>query len=239
MKQTLLSVSIDHIATLRQARGTSYPEPVHGASVAELAGADGITVHLREDKRHIQDRDVYLLNHTIQTRLNLKMALSEEMVNFAQELGPHTVTLLPESADEVTTEGGLDVVADQARIAEAVAMLSERGIKVALFIDADTDQVDAAKAAGACAVSLHAGHYSEALDDEELQEELAEIVTAAEHAKSLDLFVSAGSGLHYHNVASISAVDAIDELVIGHSIVSRAMFDGMDSAVRDMKALLL
>lgn len=238
MKKTCLSVNIDNIATLRQSRGTNYPEPVHAASTAEMAGADGIVVHLREDRRHIQDRDVYLLNHTIQTRLNLKMALSEEMIKFAIELSPTMVTLVPETADELTTMGGLDVAANQQRIGEAVAQLQESGIKVSLFIDSVIEQVEAANATEAYGIEINAGHYSEALDDEELNEEIAEIKAAAELADSQGMYVCVGSGLHYHNAASLAAIDAIDELSVGHAIVARAVFDGLSKAIGDMKNII-
>ena len=234
MNKIHLGVNVDHIATLRQARGTNYPEPVHAAAVCEHAGADGITIHLREDRRHIQDRDVYLLNHTIQTRMNLEMAVTEEMVNIACEIKPAFVCLVPESREELTTEGGLDVVTHQERIAEAVARLTEAGIKVSLFIDADKEQIDAAKAVKAPYIEIHTGHYADAVDEKEQAEELAAIIEGVEYADSLGIVVNAGHGLHYHNTAAIAAIPQIYELNIGHAIIARAAIDGLDKAVRDM-----
>jgi len=238
MSKALLGVNIDHIATLRQARGTNYPEPVHAAAVAENAGADGITIHLREDRRHIQDRDVYLLNHTIQTRMNLEMAVTDEMVNIACEICPAYVCLVPESREELTTEGGLDVVGNKERISEAVEKLAEKGIKVSLFIDADKEQIDAAKEVNAPYIEIHTGHYADAVDDKERQQELAEIIEGVEYADSLGIVVNAGHGLHYHNTAAIAAIPQVYELNIGHAIIARAAIDGLDKAVRDMKAII-
>ncbi len=234
-----LGVNIDHIATLRQARGTTYPEPVHAAAVAESAGADGITIHLREDRRHIQDRDVYLLKHTIQTRMNLEMAVTEEMVNVALEIAPTYVCLVPESREELTTEGGLDVVGHKDKIADAVAKLSEAGIKVSLFIDADKEQIKAAHEVKAPYIEIHTGHYADALNDADQQEELHSIIEGVEYADSLGIIVNAGHGLHYHNTAAIAAIPQIYELNIGHSIIARAAIDGLEKAVRDMKAILV
>ncbi len=236
MSKPYLAISIDHVATLRQARGTSYPEPIHAAATAELAGADGIVVHLREDRRHIQDRDIYLLSHTIGSRLNLKMALSDEMVNFAVELAPAMVTLVPESADELTSEGGMDVIANQARIEQAVEQLGERGVKVMVLVDADNEQIAAASEAGVDGIELHTGFYSEALDEEEVEEALDALSESADHAQSLELYVSAGGGLNYHNVAAIAAIDAINEINVGHAVVSRAIFAGLEKAIADFKA---
>ena len=238
MSKLHLGVNIDHIATLRQARGTNYPEPVHAAAVAEHAGADGITIHLREDRRHIQDRDVYLLNHTIQTRMNFEMAVTEEMVNIACEIQPAFVCLVPESREELTTEGGLDVVGNQQKITDAVTKLMEAGIKVSLFIDADQQQIDASVATGATYIEIHTGHYADAIDDEEQQQQLEKIISGVEYAAEKGLIVNAGHGLHYHNVGPIAAIPQIYELNIGHAIIARAAIDGLDKAVRDMKALM-
>lgn len=234
MSKIHLGVNVDHIATLRQARGTNYPEPVHAAAICENAGADGITIHLREDRRHIQDRDVYLLNHTIQTRMNLEMAVTEEMVNIACEVGPAFVCLVPESREELTTEGGLDVVTHKERIGEAVERLTEAGIKVSLFIDADKEQIAAAKEVNAPYIEIHTGHYADATDEKEQAQELADIIEGVEYADSLGIIVNAGHGLHYHNTAPIAAIPQIYELNIGHAIIARAAIDGLDKAVRDM-----
>ena len=238
MSKIHLGVNVDHIATLRQARGTNYPEPVHAAAICENAGADGITIHLREDRRHIQDRDVYLLNHTIQTRMNLEMAVTEEMVNIACEIKPAFVCLVPESREELTTEGGLDVVTHKERIKEAVDRLTEAGIKVSLFIDADIEQIDAAKEVNAPYIEIHTGHYADATDEQEQAEELAEIIKGVEYADSLGIVVNAGHGLHYHNTAAIAAIPQIYELNIGHAIIARAAIDGLEKAVRDMIAIM-
>jgi pyridoxine 5-phosphate synthase len=238
MKKIYLGVNIDHIATLRQARGTPYPEPIHAAAVAEHAGADGITIHLREDRRHIQDRDVYVLKHSIQTRMNLEMAVTEEMVNIALEINPTFVCLVPESREELTTEGGLDVVSHKEKIADAVEKLTEGGIKVSLFIDADKAQIKAAADVKAPYIEIHTGHYADSLNDADQQEELQSIIEGVEYADSLGIIVNAGHGLHYHNTAAIAAIPQIYELNIGHSIIARAAIDGLDKAVRDMKAIL-
>jgi pyridoxine 5-phosphate synthase len=238
MNKIYLGVNVDHIATLRQARGTSYPEPVHAAAIAENAGADGITIHLREDRRHIQDRDVYLMNSTVQTRLNLEMAVTAEMIKIACEIRPAFVCLVPESREELTTEGGLDVIAHKEKIADAVEKLTEAGIKVSLFIDADKEQIKAASDVKAPYIEIHTGHYADALDEEEQAQELAEIIEGVEYADSLGIIVNAGHGLHYHNTASIAAIPQIYELNIGHSIIARAAIDGMEKAVRDMKEIM-
>jgi pyridoxine 5-phosphate synthase len=238
MKEIYLGVNIDHIATLRQARGTNYPEPVHAAAVAENAGADGITIHLREDRRHIQDRDVYLLKHTIQTRMNLEMAVTDEMIKIAIEVRPTFVCLVPESREELTTEGGLDVVTHKDKIADAVEQLSAEGIKVSLFIDADKEQIKAASDVKAPFIEIHTGHYADALNEEDQQEELKSIIEGVEYADSLGIIVNAGHGLHYHNTAAIAAIPEIYELNIGHSIIARAAIDGLAKAVSDMKAIV-
>ncbi len=238
MNKIYLGVNVDHIATLRQARGTNYPEPVHAAAIAENAGADGITIHLREDRRHIQDRDVYLMNSTVQTRLNLEMAVTDEMIKIACEIRPAFVCLVPESREELTTEGGLDVIGHKEKIADAVAQLTEAGIKVSLFIDADKEQIKAASDVKAPYIEIHTGHYADALDEEEQAQELAEIIEGVEYADGLGIIVNAGHGLHYHNTAAIAAIPQIFELNIGHSIIARAAIDGMEKAVRDMKEIM-
>lgn len=239
MKDILLGVNVDHIATLRQARGTSYPDPAHAASVAEHAGADGITIHLREDRRHIQDRDVYVMAKTIQTRMNLETAVTDEMINIALEVKPEYVCLVPEKREELTTEGGLDVVGNLEKITAATKTLSDAGIKVSLFIDADKAQLDAAKATGAPYVEIHTGAYADATTDEAISKELEHIRQGVKYAASIGLIVNAGHGLHYHNVKPIAAMEEIYELNIGHAIIARAAIDGLDKAVRDMKRLML
>nr|WP_086940259.1 pyridoxine 5'-phosphate synthase [Thaumasiovibrio occultus] len=236
MNPILLGVNIDHIATLRNARGTKYPDPVHAAEVAERAGADGITVHLREDRRHITDRDVRILRETIQTRMNLEMAVTEEMIAIALEVKPEFVCLVPEKREELTTEGGLDVAGNVAKIKDATERLSAAGILVSLFIDADREQIDAAVAAGAPFIELHTGHYAEAATETEQQSELKKIAAAATYAHDQGLKVNAGHGLTYHNVQAIAALPEVIELNIGHSIIGRAAFDGLATAVADMKA---
>ncbi|GAA5218404.1 pyridoxine 5'-phosphate synthase [Corallincola platygyrae] len=238
MKEILLGVNIDHIATLRQARGTNYPDPVHAAAVAENAGADGITIHLREDRRHIQDRDVAVLKETLKTRMNLEMAATDEMVQIAIDTKPTFVCLVPEKREELTTEGGLDVAGQQARMNDVVAKLAAANIKVSLFIDADKAQIDAAKASGAPYIELHTGHYADATDEAEQKAELARIAEAAAYADSIGLNVNAGHGLHYHNVKPIAAIPELEELNIGHSIIARAAFDGLATAVADMRRLM-
>ncbi len=239
MNNILLGVNIDHIATLRNARGTRYPDPVHAAEVAERAGADGITVHLREDRRHINDRDVRILRETIQTRMNLEMAVTDEMVKIALETQPEFVCLVPEKREELTTEGGLDVAGQLEKIKAATAKLSEAGIKVSLFIDADREQIDAAVACGAPYIELHTGHYADAETEEAQQDELKKIAAAASYADNQGIKVNAGHGLTYHNVKPIAALPELYELNIGHSIIGRAAFDGLQKAVADMKVEML
>ena len=239
MGRILLGVNIDHIATLRQARGTNYPDPVHAAAVAEHAGAEGITIHLREDRRHIIDRDVYTLAKTLKTRMNFEMAVTEEMLNIACEIKPAYVCLVPEKREELTTEGGLDVAGQQDKIAAAVACLSKEGIKVSLFIDADSTQIDAAVAVGAPVIEIHTGCYADAETDSEQAAELKRITEMASYAHNKGLVVNAGHGLHYHNVKAIAAIPELYELNIGHAIIARAAIDGLDKAVRDMKQLML
>ncbi|MGB1974743.1 MAG: pyridoxine 5'-phosphate synthase [Vibrio toranzoniae] len=238
MSSILLGVNIDHIATLRNARGTKYPDPVHAAEIAERAGADGITIHLREDRRHIVDRDVRILAETIQTRMNLEMAVTDEMVQIALDTNPEFVCLVPEKREELTTEGGLDVVGQLEKIKAATEKLSAAGIKVSLFIDADRQQIDAAKVCGAPFIELHTGHYADAKTEEDQQDELKKIAAGASYADDLGITVNAGHGLTYHNVAPIAALPEIYELNIGHSIMGRAVFDGLNRAVADMKFVM-
>lgn len=238
MSPILLGVNIDHIATLRNARGTKYPDPVHAAEIAERAGADGITIHLREDRRHILDRDVRILRETIQTRMNLEMAVTDEMVAIAIQTKPEFVCLVPEKREELTTEGGLDVKGQLEKIKAATKALSDAGIKVSLFIDADREQIDAAKACEAPYIELHTGHYADAETEQEQQNELKKIAAAASYADDQGITVNAGHGLTYHNVGPIAALPEIYELNIGHSIIGRAVFDGLDKAVADMKAVM-
>jgi pyridoxine 5-phosphate synthase len=239
MKDIHLGVNIDHIATLRQARGTTYPDPVHAAAVAEHAGASGITIHLREDRRHIVDRDVYALAKTIQTRMNLEMAVTEEMVGIALEVKPEFVCLVPEKREELTTEGGLDVKGQVGKIKHAVERLAANGTKVSLFIDADESQIDATIETGAPYIEIHTGHYADAESDEARQAELEKIIAGVKYAASKGLIVNAGHGLHYHNVKPIAEIEEIYELNIGHAIIARAAIDGLDKAVRDMKQLMM
>ncbi|UTV28186.1 pyridoxine 5'-phosphate synthase [Photobacterium atrarenae] len=238
MNNILLGVNIDHIATLRNARGTRYPDPVHAAEVAERAGADGITIHLREDRRHITDRDVRILRETIQTRMNLEMAVTDEMVQIALDTKPEFVCLVPEKREELTTEGGLDVAGQLEKIKAATEKLAAAGIKVSLFIDADRTQIDAAVACGAPYIELHTGHYADAETETEQQAELKKIAAAASYAHDQGIKVNAGHGLTYHNVKPIAALPELYELNIGHSIIGRAVFDGLHKAVADMKAVM-
>jgi len=239
MKDVLLGVNVDHIATLRQARGTTYPDPAHAASVAEHAGADGITIHLREDRRHIQDRDVAVMKQTIQTRMNLEIAVTEEMIAIAIETKPEYVCLVPEKREELTTEGGLDVFGNQEKIADAVKRLTEAGIKVSLFVDADEKQLKACSYVGAPYIEIHTGAYADAENDQEQLAELNRIRDGVAFASELDLIVNAGHGLNYHNVKPIAAIKEIYELNIGHAIIARAAIDGLEKAVRDMKRLMI
>lgn len=239
MKDILLGVNVDHIATLRQARGTNYPDPVYAASVAEHAGADGITIHLREDRRHILDRDVHLMKQTLHTRMNLEMAVTEEMLTIACEVKPAFVCLVPEKREELTTEGGLDVAGQLDKITGAVARLADQGIQTSLFIDADKAQIDAAIASKAAYIEIHTGQYAEAKNETEQAQELAKLVEGIQYAHQGGLKVNAGHGLTYFNVKPIAAIPEIIELNIGHAIIARAAIDGLDKAVRDMKRLML
>jgi pyridoxine 5-phosphate synthase len=232
-----LGVNIDHVATLRQARRAVYPDPVHAALVAEQAGADNITLHLREDRRHIQDRDVRVLRELLQTRMNLECAVTDEMLAIARDLRPADCCLVPERRTEVTTEGGLDVAGSAERVAEACAMLGAAGIRVALFVDADPRQIEAARAVRAPVVELHTGSYA-AASGRAVAIEFERLRAGARLAASLGLEVHAGHGLHYHNVGPIAGIPEIVELNIGHAIIARAVFDGLPAAVRDMRAAM-
>ncbi len=234
----LLGVNIDHVATLRQARGTRYPEPIQAAIAAEQAGADAITLHLREDRRHIQDRDVEMLRDILLTRMNLEMAVTEEMLAIAARIRPQDCCLVPERREELTTEGGLDVAGQEARMRDACARLAEAGVRVSLFIDADAAQVEAAKAVGAPVIEIHTGHFADAENTEQRQRELARVVKATRLGLELGLQVNAGHGLNYQNVQAIAAIPGISELNIGHAIIARAVFTGLEAAVREMKRLM-
>ena len=238
MAELLLGVNIDHIATVRNARGTYYPDPVQAAFIAEQAGADGITVHLREDRRHITDRDVRILLDTIQTRMNLEMAVTDEMIGIACEIKPHFCCLVPEKRQEVTTEGGLDVAGQQDKLNAAVRLLSEAGILVSLFIDADHRQIEAAVASGASYIEIHTGAYAEAPEGLARDAAFERIRKAASFANSLGLKVNAGHGLTYHNVLPIAALPEMHELNIGHAIIGRAVMCGLSDAVKEMKQLM-
>lgn len=236
--ERLLGVNIDHVATLRQARGTRYPEPAQAALVAEQAGADAITLHLREDRRHIQDRDVELLAGMLQTRMNLEMAATAEMREIACRIAPADCCLVPERREELTTEGGLDAAANSAYLGDYCAALAAAGIRVSLFVDADRRQLDAAVEIGAPVVEIHTGHYADAQGVDARGRELRRIVDAVRHGVDLGLQVNAGHGLDYHNVRALAAIDGIREFNIGHAIVSRAVITGLAAAVADMKRLL-
>ena len=234
-----LGVNIDHVATLRQARGTTYPDPIEAALVAEAAGADAITLHLREDRRHIQDRDVETLRGILKTRMNLESAVTDEMIDFALRIKPHDVCLVPERREELTTEGGLDVLRYFDAVQRACRRLAEAGIQVSLFIDADQGQIEAAGQTGAPAIEIHTGHYADAQTVQAQHNELERIRAAVDKGVSQGLKVNAGHGLHYQNVQPIAAIVDISELNIGHAIVAHALFVGFDAAVREMKRLML
>lgn len=232
-----LGVNIDHVATLRQARRARYPDPLHAALLAEEAGADSITLHLREDRRHIQDRDVTLMREALQTRMNLEMAVTDEMVRIALKVLPQDCCLVPESRQEVTTEGGLDVLGQGARVADAAKTLGGAGIRVSLFIDPDPAQIEATQRAGAPVIELHTGAYADSTGAARARE-FERLCAAAKFAARLGLIVNAGHGLNYHNVEPIAAIAEIVELNIGHSIIARSIVDGLAKAVRDMKELM-
>jgi pyridoxine 5-phosphate synthase len=237
-KELLLGVNIDHIATLRQARGTRYPDPVQAAMDAEEAGADGITLHMREDLRHIQARDVRLIKQVIQTRMNLELAITDAMLDFAEEISPEHACLVPEKREELTTEGGLDVLTHQKEVEHAVRRLQRMGSEVSLFIDPDEAQIKAAAEIGAPVIELHTGCYADATHIEKQQFELERIKHAAEYAASLNLIVNAGHGLNYHNVKPVAAITELLELNIGHAIIARALFCGLKDAIRHMRQLM-
>ncbi len=237
-QKILLGVNIDHIATLRQARGTKYPDPVQAALIVEQAGADGITAHLREDRRHIQDRDIYLLKDVIHTRLNLEMAVTDEMIAIALDVKPAACCLVPEKRAELTTEGGLDVAASPERMKKACQTLAGTGIEVSLFIDPEAKQIDAAFNAGAPVIELHTGCYADAENADQQRQQLSRIQQAAEYAHSKDLQVNAGHGLNFHNVEDICRIPQIVELNIGHSIIAQAVLSGLNQTVRDLKELM-
>lgn len=237
-QRVLLGVNIDHIATLRQARGTRYPDPVYGALVAEEAGADGITLHLREDRRHIQDRDVFMLRDMLNTRMNLEMAVTDEMIAIAEQVKPHAVCLVPEKREELTTEGGLNVIGNEAAIKQACERLAKVGSEVSLFIDADEAQIDAAVRCCAPVIEIHTGHYADAETEAEQLVQLEKIKKGVAYGISKGLIVNAGHGLHYHNTQAIAAIKGINELNIGHSMMAHAMFVGLKQAVKEMRVLI-
>jgi len=233
-----LGVNIDHVATLRQVRGVAYPDPLYAALVAEQSGADSITLHLREDRRHIQDHDVRRMRTALQTRMNLEMAATDAMIAIAREVGPQDCCLVPEKRAELTTEGGLDVAGQLARLKDCCAALHDGGSRVSLFIDPDFAQLEASRAAGAPVVELHTGAYAEATGEHQAKE-LMRLVAAARFGVQIGLTVHAGHGLHYHNVQPVAAIPEVVELNIGHSIVARAVIDGLATAVREMRVLML
>ena len=233
-----LGINIDHVATLRQARRSPYPDPLYAALVAEQNGADSITLHLREDRRHIQDHDVHRMRAALQTRMNLEMAATDEMIGIARDVRPQDVCLVPEKRTEVTTEGGLDVAGQKSRLRDCVAALREKGIRVSMFIDPERDQLEASVDVGAPVVELHTGAYADATGEQQARE-LMRLVDAARHGSQVGLTVHAGHGLHYHNVQPVAAVPEIVELNIGHAIVARAVFDGLPAAVREMRRLMV
>jgi len=233
-----LGLNVDHIATVRQARGGTEPDPVTAAAMGELAGAEGITIHLREDRRHIQDRDLEILRKTVKTKLNLEMAATDEMVRIACRIKPEQCTLVPEKRQELTTEGGLDVLGNLAAITKATASLREAGIIVSLFVDPTAEQIRASKESGADAIEIHTGRYADAHDEQSRHHELAAIREAIRQGNELGLTVHAGHGLNYVNILPLTKLNGIEEFNIGHSIISRAMLVGLDRAVREMVALI-
>lgn len=238
IRMTQLAINVDHVATIRQARGITEPDPVVAAALCEMAGASGIVIHLREDRRHIQDRDVRLIRETIKTKLNLEMGANKEIIKIALEILPDMVTLVPEKREELTTEGGLDIVANKKKLARTIEKMSAKNIPVSLFIDPIEEQITAAKEIGAQFVELHTGRYCDALGESTREKEYQLIVSAAEEAARLGLRVNAGHGLDYHNTAAIAAIDAIEELSIGHAIIARAVFCGIEKAVQDMLKII-
>lgn len=239
MNPIYLGLNIDHVATLRQARGTRYPDPIKAALDAEMAGADSITLHLREDRRHIQDEDVLRIAQVRQTKVNLEMAATEEMVQLACYVKPEDICLVPEKREELTTEGGLDVAGQKPWLTQVCARLADAGCRVSLFIDPDKEQILAAKEVGAPVIELHTGTYAELEKPAEIAEELQRIKEATAFAVEQGLIVNAGHGLHYHNVQAIAAIKEIEELNIGHAIIAQAVFSGLPAAVREMKRLMV
>jgi pyridoxine 5-phosphate synthase len=239
MKPLLLGVNIDHVATIRQARGTLYPDLIIAAEHAIAGGADSITVHLREDRRHIQDGDVYELKQNITAPMNLEMAMTDEMIDIAISVNPQFCCIVPEKREELTTEGGLDVAGNIRSVARACNKLNDAGIRVSLFIDPDFEQIEAAHSCGAKVIEIHTGRYADAKNETEQLAELTEIRNAVECAISLELQVNAGHGLNYHNVMAVAAIEDIVELNIGHSIIAQSVFDGMKKSVADLKALMI
>lgn len=237
-EKILLGVNIDHVATIRQARGTRYPDPVYAALMAEQAGADSITLHLREDRRHIQDRDLRAMIDVLQTRMNLEMAITDEMLRVATDVRPKDCCLVPERREELTTEGGLDVISQTEKVKEACKTLADSNIRASLFIDPDEDQIEAASESGAPVIELHTGRFADAADGQAKEVELQRIRHAASMADRLGLEVNAGHGLHYHNVQAVARIPEVRELNIGHAIVARAIFDGLSTAVIEMKRLM-
>jgi pyridoxine 5-phosphate synthase len=231
-------VNIDHVATLREARGINYPDPVYAAGIAEMAGASGIIVHLREDRRHIKDRDVQILREVVKTKLNLEMAATPEIVEIACKVRPDMITLVPEKRKELTTEGGLDVVKFSDKLKKVIEKVHGKGIKVSLFIDPVEAQIAAARKMNADMIEIHTGTYSDAKSDKVREREFKKVVGAAIMGKQLGLGVNAGHGLHYHNTREVAAIKEIDELSIGHSIIARSVFVGLDRAIRDMLELM-
>ena len=234
-----LGVNIDHIATLRQARGTKYPNPIEAARICEGSGADSITLHLREDRRHIQDRDVVDLKSKLKTKMNLEMAATDEMLRIASEISPEDCCLVPEKRQELTTEGGLDVASQLSRMRDVCDQLRSNNIRASLFIDADMRQIDAAAECKAPVIEIHTGHYADATNQKDIKLKLKKIIEACEYAHSLGIQVNAGHGLTLENTSAIAKIDSIVELNIGHSIISRALFVGLANATSEMKALLL
>ncbi len=234
-----LGVNIDHVATVREARKTNEPDPVWAAVLAELGGADGITLHLREDRRHIQDRDLHVMKQTVQVKMNLEIAIEESVVAIALDVQPEQISLVPEKREEVTTEGGLDVLGHKSRITEVVSRAKEAGIEPSLFIDPDLAQIDASVAVGANAVELHTGRYAEAKTESEADNEYDTLLEAAQYAQQKGLVVHMGHGLTYRNVRRIAEINGVSELNIGHSIVARAVMVGFENAVREMKQLVM
>ncbi len=233
-----LGVNIDHVATLRQARGTTYPDPIEAALIAESVGADAITLHLREDRRHIQDADVVTLRRTLKTRMNLESAVTSEMIDFAIQIKPHDICLVPERREELTTEGGLDVVKYFNQVKQACNRLAQSNIRVSLFVDANAEQIDASAQAGASVIEIHTGRYADALDQKVQQKELLNIQNMVVFGLQKGLQVNAGHGLHYQNVQPIAAIDGVSELNIGHAIVGRSVFVGLAQAVKEMMQLM-